>query len=418
MIAPRELARALAQLPANPAVAAALGPLLGVPAARLGPIDRAQLRHVLVVRLDEIGDWVLTTPLLRELRRALPDAHIAQVVKPMVHDLAGACRFVDETFVLDWGVKNRALRALVCQQRTLDLCRRALWRRRWDLALVPRWDTDIYHAVMVAYLSRARWRVGFSERVNAGKARANRGADALLTHPIDDRVLRHERERALLPLQVLGIEPASTATTLDVPPELRAAAETRLAADGAPGQVRVVVAPGAGRPKREWPPERFAAVLDRLASHHPVHAVRVGGPGDASASEAIAARFGGPTTDVTGRASLSETTGYIGAADLLLGNDSAPMHMAGALDVPAIVVSCHEEDGDPNGPNAPERFGPVGPGARCLRPARSRPPCAAGCQAPDPHCILDVTVDAVVAAAEASLRERERSGEARWRSER
>ena len=79
-----------------------------------------------------------------------------------------------------------------------------LWSRRFDLALVPRWDADHYHATFIAYFSGAPWRVGYSEKVIEHKYRVNRGFDRLLIHALEDGVLKHEVERSLDVLRLLG----------------------------------------------------------------------------------------------------------------------------------------------------------------------------------------------------------------------
>jgi len=73
-------------------------------------IDLSQVNRVLVVRLDEIGDVVMTTPFLRELRRRLPDAWITLVVKPAAYNLVELCPYVHEVRTYDW----RGSRYFVC----------------------------------------------------------------------------------------------------------------------------------------------------------------------------------------------------------------------------------------------------------------------------------------------------------------
>src|SRR6266576_1143293 len=61
-----------------------------------GRVDLSQIKHVLVVRLDEIGDVVLTTPFLRELRRNLSGASITLLVSNRTRNLAELCPHVDQ----------------------------------------------------------------------------------------------------------------------------------------------------------------------------------------------------------------------------------------------------------------------------------------------------------------------------------
>src|SRR3990167_717366 len=71
------------------------------------PVDLRHLREILVVKLDFIGDWVLTTPFLENLRLAAPQARITAVVLDRVFDLASACPFVDRVISVSRGARRR-----------------------------------------------------------------------------------------------------------------------------------------------------------------------------------------------------------------------------------------------------------------------------------------------------------------------
>jgi ADP-heptose:LPS heptosyltransferase len=79
--------------------------------------------------------------------------------------------------------------------------------------------------------------------------------------------------------------------------------------------------------------------------------------------------------------------------------DSGPGHIAAALGVPVVIVGVHPHGASPGHPAAPERFGPWADPSRVLvlRPPGHADPCRDGCAADEPHCILGLTVDDVVA---------------------
>src|SRR5271157_5620018 len=108
-------------------------------------ISLKSARAILVVRLGEIGDTVLTTPFLRELRRNAPGGWITLVVKPEAFNLVELCPYVNEVVTFDWPVSGQA-GTLKGHARALALAATRLWKRRFDLALLPRWDVDYYHA--------------------------------------------------------------------------------------------------------------------------------------------------------------------------------------------------------------------------------------------------------------------------------
>ncbi len=105
-------------------------------------IDLKAADRVLVIRLDDIGDMVLSTPFLRELRRVVPQAKISLVVKPSVEELAVGCPFVNEILVYDPGPLGYTP-TFERMQRTVRFSARHLWLRRFDLAIIPRWDADL-----------------------------------------------------------------------------------------------------------------------------------------------------------------------------------------------------------------------------------------------------------------------------------
>jgi hypothetical protein len=88
--------------------------------------------------------------------------------------------------------------------RALRLAGGHLWQRRFDLALLPRWDPDYHHSAFVAYFSGAICRVGSSENVTPRKQQYDRGLDILFTRTLDDRTCKHEVERNLHLLRQLG----------------------------------------------------------------------------------------------------------------------------------------------------------------------------------------------------------------------
>ncbi|HMV51905.1 MAG TPA: glycosyltransferase family 9 protein, partial [Blastocatellia bacterium] len=141
-----------------------------------------EVRNVLIVRLDEIGDVVLTTPLFRELRRNLPTAHITLVVRPHVAELMRHCPYVNEVLAYECDTAHLRWQRFRQHLSAIRFSRKHLWARRYDLALLPRWDVDQDHAAFVTYFSGAKWRMGYSETVSEQKQRLNGGLDHLLTH--------------------------------------------------------------------------------------------------------------------------------------------------------------------------------------------------------------------------------------------
>lgn len=363
---------------------------------RLSAVER-----VVVIRVDEIGDTLLTGPLLRELRRNLPDAEITLVVNPGVANLVERCPYVDHVVTYRWSVAGLFGR-LKRHARALRLARRELWPRRLDLALLPRWDRDRYHASFLAYFSGALHRVGYSEATTEGKKRMNAGADRLFTRVLTAGGAEHEVERNLDMLRALGGEVRDTGLEVWLDDDDEAEAE-RLLGD-AEGARRPLIALGigAGSQRRVWPIPRYAELARALERRHGAGVVVVGSRQDRVRVESFR-RQSGAIVDLVGRTTLRQAAAVLKRCDLYVGNDTGVMHLAAAAGIPVVEISCHPRTGSPAHDHSPVRFGPWGVEHRVLRPLEPLPPCTDGCSGRVSHCITAVSVDQVLEAANALL---------------
>lgn len=306
----------------------------------------SEVRNVLVVRLDEIGDAVLTTPLLRELRRNLPMARITLVVAPHVANLMQLCPYVNEVLTYQCHTTHLKWQRLRLHVAALKLARRHLWARRYDLALLPRWDVDQDHAAFVAYFSGAKWRVGYSETVSEQKRRLNRGLDRLLTQPLFDRAPKHEVEYGLGIIRALGGTIRETNLELWVGAEDEAFAERVLqqAGVGAEDTVVALCPAGGSSPLKQWPVSRFIELGRWLQTEYDARLLLVGGPGEEVLASEIEQGLDVPAISVIGCSTLRQMAAVMRRCQLYVGNDTGPMHVAAAMGVPTIGLfgsSCH-----------------------------------------------------------------------------
>jgi len=361
-----------------------------------GPVDSRRVQRVLVVRVDELGDLVLTTPLLRELKKALPSAAIDLVVRRGNATLVKDCPYLDTVFEIPVSRQRYFVGRVARQFAALRFAAGPLADRRYDLALVPRWDSDYaYNAAGLAYLSGASWRIGNKERMPD-----NASSDSLFTTIVGQGDVRHEVLRALGVLEPLGIEPNGSRLELWVGPAADQRVVQLLANEGIDrGHPTIGIAPGAGHPRRRWPVDRFADVLRSLMAGGRINGVVIGGPEDRALGDAIVAKIGGGVANFAGMTDLSETAALLRHTRLLVSNDSGPVHIAAACDVPVVVVSCHSLSGDPNHANSPDRFHPWGVDHCVVRPLAPRRPCSDACEAASAHCIEEVAIEPVIAAA-------------------
>jgi heptosyltransferase-2 len=393
----KSLVRRLSDRLTSPEAALLVGEPVFRMMGRRGPgrdIDLSSAKQVLVVRLDEIGDVVMTTPFLRELRRNLPQSWITLVVKPAVHNLMELCPYVDEVLTYDCRVSVR-LPGWRQHWRALRLAHSSLWSRRFDLALSPRRDRDYYHGAFILYLSGAPRRVGSSWSLDSSERPGplqSAGSYRLMTHVCDCRGHKHEVPANLEMIRSLGGRVEDDRLELWFDDQDEAFAGRLLEDRGiGPGDNLIALGPGAGASKRRWPAGRFTELGLWLKRELGARLLVVGGPGEKALGGEIGWALGDSVVNCAGRTTLRQTGALLKRCRLFIGNDAGPMHMAAAVGLPVVELSCHPETGSPWSANSPLRFGPWGGAHTVIQPENPRPPCVDECGADHPHCILGIT---------------------------
>jgi lipopolysaccharide heptosyltransferase II len=384
---------------------AVTGPLLygGVRTAA-SDISIQDAGSILVVRLDYLGDLVLMSPFLRELRRLNPNAWITLVVDPRFVNLVELCPFINEVLAFE---TRRRFGKLELHVRALRLARQHLWQRQFDLALLPCWDIDYFHSAFVAYFSGALCRVGYSENVIPLKQQHNRDLDILFTRTLDDRTSKHEAERNLDFLGEVGGMIADDRLELWLSDEDRETARAALTSRGVTGNDLLVgIAPGAGHPKRVWPLCRFIDLGRFLQQECGARLLIFGGPEDRERALQLQENLGTSAVSFAGEMTLRQTGALLEHVPLVVSNDSGPMHLAAAGGAAVLEISCHPTSGDPLHLNSPVRFHPWVEEYTVLQPPQAAEPCTGGCEWHEAHCILGVSVEVAQEAARTLLARR------------
>lgn len=355
----------------------------------------AQVQRVLIVRLDAIGDIILTTPFIRELRYCLPEAWIALVVSRTTFNLVELCPYVNEVLALEQPAPGR----LIAARRlwgALKFASGHFWRRRFDVALVPRWDVDHYAASFLAYFSGAPCRVGYSEKTTKLKSEVNRDYDLLYSRVFNNLQLRHEVLRNLDLLKYLGLVPKEDSRLEVWTSDEDEAAVQRLldASEQKPHEAWIALALGTTDPKKAWPLTRYIQIGKWLVERGNIRLVLVGGEKESELGDRFV-REVPSTVNLIGKLSLRQCAVLLKRCRLYVGNDTGPMHLAAAAGTPVVAIWCHPVSGDLKHYNSPARFGPWGVPHRMLQPSKSKGGCKEGCTASEPHCILGVHVRAV-----------------------
>ncbi len=356
-------------------------------------LDLHRTKGILVVRLDKIGDVILTIPLLRELRRNAPKAWITLVVNPGTRELVEHCPYFNE--VLTFEGRLRTLAALRRRARAVLFARRHLCRR-FDLAVVPRLGTDAYDATFLVYFSGAPYRVAYSEFLSEDKAHRNRDYDLLLTQTLRGSGPKHQVESNLDVLLQLGGIVQDSRLELFLTQDDRAFARQALAGHGARDDESLVAfAPGAGAKQRCWPLQRWIDLGAQLRRELAFRLVLIGNELDSELGTSMERALGNGVINLVGQTTLRQTGAILERCALTVSNDSGPMHIAAAAGSSVVEISCHPRGGDPNGVTSPIHFHPWGVPHIVLQAAPTSPSCRNSCNSRTPHCILGIDAESV-----------------------
>jgi len=340
-------------------------------------IAAAAPQRVLIVKPSSLGDVVTGLPVLRALRRAFPDAHLAWLVTPACADILTGETDLDEIIAFDRRRYGRMVRSPRAGGEFVDFCRR-LRRRRFD------WAIDLQGLFRSALLG---WATG--AHVRAGFAGTRELAGMFYTHRIPTAAV-HTVDRNLELARHLGLDARPEDLALTVSPAGRAAAESLRAEHGLRAGGYLVVAPGARWADKLYPRRRWRAVIEAMASRRPV--VLVGAPDERRLCEPLAAGLES-VIDLSGRTDLAALAGVMADAAGVICCDSAANFIAPAVGT-RFVTLC--------GPTRPERTGPYGPLGQAVV---AEVPCA-GClrrRCRHATCMETIAPGRVIAAAERML---------------
>ena len=317
---------------------------------RYTPLDPA---HILVSLLLPIGDTLLATPALAALRRRFPWAKITAMVS---HSNAGILQDnpnIDQLmFVAERGAESRVRRFA----RGLSDLR----QNKFDLIITFSPVGSIVLRMAGLYRRPLRVEMPLLWWLLGGHSHAYRNRHAV------DHYLQAIAPVLDGPLSEEDRQPRLYLTAQD-----RTAARTLLREAGlSPANMLIAMHVGGEgfEGRKRWAPRRFAAVANHLIETFNAHILLLGGNGDAPLCEEVAALIApDKATVMAGRTSLKETAALIEMAAMFLGNDSCPLHIAAAVNTPAVGVF---------GPSNIQQFQPIGKRNYRQRIVHSNLPCA------------------------------------------
>ena len=338
-------------------------------------------KRILVTRTDRLGDVVLSTPVIRVLRKLYPGSYIAMMVRPQNKGVVANNPHLDEVIVYDKYGFNRSLLSTV--KFALDLK-----AKKFDTAIALH-PTNRTHLML--FIAGIPVRIGYDRKMGY-----------LLTKRIRHEKQKGEKHEADLNLELLEKAGFSVEDADNRPYIITSGNDKRMIdsvwKDRQLGDNVIALHVGASCPSKRWPAERFAELADRLADKHRMDIVLVGGDETEQFSREVTRNAKNKVTDITGTLIVSELAEMLSRCKLFISNDSGPVHVAVAVGTPVVSIFGRKSPG-----LSPRRWGPLGDRDVVLHKDVGCDICLAHNCNKDFACLKAITVDEAFEAASSLL---------------
>ena len=330
-------------------------------------------KNILIIKMSSLGDVIHTLPFSAALRRLYPKARISWLVHPQFSGFLPDPPTIDKIIYFDKVAFNKM--GFLQKVSFLRKFRQELHAEKFDLVIDMQ---GLFKSAVIAALTGCQNRIGYCEmREGSGFV-----SKAICGPHSDDHVI----ERYLDVARYLGAD----VKDIDFPlPDLAREEQSvrkKLDAKGLIEQEYVVFVPGARWETKEWPPEHYAALADKVTQDG-AFVVLAGGPDEKEKAALIeAAAETDKIIDLTGQTSLRELAALIKGCKVFISGDTGPLHFAAALKKPLIAMY---------GPTKADRTGPYGSDKATVLVT---PAACAGClkkHCNDWHCMSDITPEMV-----------------------
>ena len=339
------------------------------------PLNHGAVRRILIRAVNWVGDAVMTTPAISAVRESFPGAQITLLANPLVAPLFSPHSAVDRVMTFDRNGRHSGIAGRF--RLAGELC-----KQDFELAIIL---PNSFDSAIAPFLAGIPARLG----------KSSDGRSFLLTgryHPQTTGTCGHEVAYYLDLLRFFDISGQATAPQLMITAEEERETSALLADHGIQADEFLIgINPGAayGSAKR-WYPDRFAETARQLAAKWSAKVVIFGGSGETDIASDIEQQLEGRCLNLAGATSVRQLMALIKRCNFFVTNDSGPMHIAAALDVPLVAIF-----------GATDHTGtaPYTDKAVIVRKDCDCAPCKLRECPTDHRCMTSVSADDVVAAA-------------------
>jgi len=331
----------------------------------------ADIHRILIIKPSSLGDVVHSLPFLNAVKTRFPQAEVHWVIAKGLEGLLEGHPMIDKLWIIkkDTWKKIRNTKSTIHE---LAILFKALKNEKYNLVIDLQ---GLLRSGIIAAATGSPIRVGFRE--------AREGSRFFYTHKVAGGRDIHAVDRYLKIASFLGCDisevcfpfPLTQSSDCNLPdPDLIDYA---------------VIVPGARWETKIWPAEKFG----RLTSLLPFNSIIVGSKNDQDIADEIVSLSGGRAVSLAGKTNLRELIAVMRKAKFIVSNDSGPMHIAAALNIPVFAIL---------GPTDPVRTGPYGKRHIIIREDIACSPCfKKSCD--DMKCMKDLSAEKVYEVIQSGL---------------
>jgi lipopolysaccharide heptosyltransferase I len=281
-----------------------------------------QPQRIALIKPSALGDIAHTLPVLSALRQLYPRAHITWVVNTLYAPLIHGHPHLNAVLPFNRSAYRKPAAALAYSWHFAKQLKRA----KFDLVL------DVQGLLRTGIMTATT-----AAPVRLGFANAREGSRHVYTHRITapNIATLHAVDRYWLMIEALGGGHLTKQFHLTLDPVAKQTMAVQLTGLPKPW---IAVAPGARWLTKRWPLPAFAELLKRTHDQYRGTVVLVGAPDDIALSSELAQQLAFPVVNLTGRTSMAELAALLGLMDLMISNDTGPLHLAAALGVACLGV--------------------------------------------------------------------------------
>ncbi len=289
------------------------------------------VQRILCVRLDTLGDVLMTTPAIRALKESLPQSTLTLLTSPLGAEPTRLIPEIDEVIVYEspWVKASPARADSQYDRKLLEKMRGC-----YDAAVIfTVYSQNPLPAAMLCYLADIPLRLAYCRE----------NPYHLLTHWVretePEQSIRHEVRRQLDLVQFIGCALQDERIRLRIPEGDRLRVQDRLRMQGFDfAQPWMVLHPGVTAPSRQYFPEGYALAARQLALEDGLQIIFTGSPKEVGLVEYIRQEMAAPSYSLAGQLSLGELGALLAQAPLLLSNNTGPVHIAAGVGTPVVDI--------------------------------------------------------------------------------